>query len=150
MTDFISKETFKKLEEELRKMKLQRREVADRLKRSAGYGDITENAEYQQAREDKETLETKIIELEQKIKNAVIKEKSHSSSKISFYSSVKVRNDDGVLSFTLVSPEDSNFKEGKISYESPLGKELLGKQKGDKIKVMTPAGQKNYQILSIS
>lgn len=150
MTDFISKETLKKLEGELKNLKLQRKEVADRLKKSAGYGDITENAEYQQAREDKEILETKIIELEKKIKNAVIKEKSNSSSKVSFYSTVRVKNDNGILDFTLVSPEDSNFKEGKISYESPLGKELLGKQKGDKIKVMTPAGQKNYQILSIS
>lgn len=150
MTDFISKETFKKLKTELNNFKLQRKEIAERLKRSAGYGDITENAEYQQAREDKEILETKIIELEKKIKNAIIKEKSTSNHKVSFYSKVKVKNDNRVLEFILVSPEDSSFEEGKISYESPLGKELLGKQKGDKIKVMTPSGEKNYQILSIS
>lgn len=150
MIEFISKEALEKLKSQLEELKFQRREVAERLKRSAGFGDLTENSEYQQAREDKEILEAKIMEIEKKIKNAKIRKKSNSTAKISFYSKVKVKNSTEILEITLVSPEAANFKEGKVSYEAPLGKALLGKKKGDKIKVIIPEGRKEYEILSIS
>jgi transcription elongation factor GreA len=150
MTEYASKETFIKLKKELELLKFQRKEIADRLKRSASYGDLTENSEYQQAREDKEMLETKIAEMEKRIRNVVIKEKSNTKDKIGFYSKIRVKNGEEVLELTLVSPDDSNFTEGKVSYESPLGKVLLDKKKGDKVNVETPGGQKLYEILSIN
>lgn len=149
MASFVSEEVLEKLKADLENLKSQRKEIAERLKKSAGFGDLTENSEYQQAREDKETLETKIMELEKKIKNVQVKKKLDSNGKVSFYSQVQVKNNNDFLEFTLVSPEDASFKERKISYESPLGQGLLGKKKGDKIKITTPEGDKEYEILSI-
>lgn len=149
MDSFVSEEVLEKLKSDLEKLKSQRKEIAERLKKSAGFGDLTENSEYQQAREDKEILETKIMELEKKIKNVQVKKKLDSNDKVSFYSKVRVKNNNDFLELTLVSPEDANFKEGKVSYESPLGQGLLGKEKGDKIKIITPEGDKEYEILFI-
>ncbi|MDD5552010.1 MAG: GreA/GreB family elongation factor [Candidatus Pacebacteria bacterium] len=149
MDSFVSEEVLEKLKSDLEKLKSQRKEIAERLKKSAGFGDLTENSEYQQAREDKEILETKIMELEKKIKNVQVKKKLDSNDKVSFYSKVRVKNNNDFLELTLVSPEDANFKEGKVSYESPLGQGLLGKEKGDKIKIITPEGNKEYEILFI-
>lgn len=150
MINFISKEAFKKIKLELQELKGKRKEVAERLKKSAGYGDLTENSEYQQAREDKELLERKIAEIENKIKNLKIKKRDFSRSrKVEPYSRLKLKKEGKIIEILLVSPEEINVLEGKISYESPLGKELLHKEKGNKAKVVTPAGEEIYEILEI-
>lgn len=151
MVDFVSKEVFEKLKKELEELKLQRKEVAERLKRSASFGDLSENSEYQQAREDKENLEKKIFALSQKLKNVKIGKKHNLNDKVAFYSKVRVRSKDNKeMTFILVSPEDADFSSGKISYDSPLGKALMGKRKGDIIKFNPPSGnQKEYKIISI-
>lgn len=152
MSDFVSKEIYEKLKKDLENLKAQRKEIAERLKRSIGYGDLSENSEYQQAREDKEILEKKILDLEQKLKKVKVKEKSLSNDKVSFYSKVKVKDKDGnELDLILVSSEEADFSRGKISCDSPIGKALLGKKIGDIIKFNTPSGEeKEYKIISIS
>lgn len=152
MIDFVSKEVYEKLKKELESLKFQRKEIAERLKRSSGYGDLSENSEYQQAREDKEILENKILNLEQKLKKVKVRQKSLSNDKVSFYSTVKIKDKNGQeLNLTLVSPEEAEFSQGKISYDSPVGKALLNKKMGDIIKFNTPGGQeKEYKIISIS
>ncbi len=152
MSDFVSKEIYEKLKKDLENLKAQRKEIAERLKRSIGYGDISENSEYQQAREDKEILEKKILDLEQKLKKVKVKEKSLSNDKVSFYSKVKVKDKDGnELDLILVSSEEADFSQGKISCDSPIGKALLGKKIGDIIKIKKTYGEKKeYKIISIS
>lgn len=151
MVDFVSKEVFEKLKKELEELKLQRKEIAERLKRSASFGDLSENSEYQQAREDKENLERKIFNLEQKLKNIKVGKKNSLSDKVVFYSKVKVQDKNKKeMNFVLVSSEDADFTQGKISYESPLGRALMGKRKGDIIRFNTPSGdEKEYKIISI-
>jgi transcription elongation factor GreA len=151
MSEFVSKEIFEKMKKELEYLKSQRIEIAERLKRSASFGDLSENSEYQQAREDKDELERKILKLEQKLKTVKVKNKSESNNKVSFYSKVKIKDKNGnEMNLILVSEEDSDFAQGKISYNSPLGKALLGKKIGDIIKFKVPSGkEKEYQIISI-
>lgn len=150
MEKYISKEAFKKIKTELKELKEKRKDIAERLKKSASYGDLTENAEYQQAREDKELLEKKISEIENKIKNLKIKKQGLSQSKKAGpYSKLKVKNKGEIIDIILVSPEEIDFLEGKISYESPLGKVLLDKEKGNQVKVSTPSGEEFYEILEI-
>ncbi len=151
MEQFISKEAFEKIKLELENLKEKRKEISERLKKSASYGDLSENSEYQQAREDKELLEKKILEIEGKLKNFKIKKGgTHYNKKSEPYSKIKVKRRKEVLNFVLVSPEEINLAEGKISYDSPLGRELLGREKGDKIEVSTPGGKEVYEILEVS
>ena len=147
MTNYVSKKVLEKIENDLKNLKLQRKEIAERLKKSASFGDLSENAEYQQAREDKEWLERKILETKQKLSEMEVKETAKSKDGIGFYSSVKIKSASKIFNFTLVSPEEIDFEKGKISYESPLGKNLLGKKKGDKVEIETPSGKKNYEIV---
>ena len=149
MIQFISQETFNNLKNELHKLKLKRKEVAEHLNRSAAFGDLAENSEYQQAREEKEFLERKIFETEQKLKNLRIKDKTNSSDRITLYSKVKVKTKDQIFDIILVSPEEIDLSKKKISVKSPLGKSFLGKKKNDIIEVKTPVGKEEYKILEI-
>jgi len=149
MTQFISQEAFQRLNKELQKLKSKRKEVAEHLRRSAAFGDLAENSEYQQAREEKEVLEKRIFEIEQKLKNTEIKEKRNSTTKIALYSKVKVKTKDKIFYITLVSPEEIDLSKKKISVKSPLGKSFLGKKKNDVVEVKIPIGKERYKILAI-
>jgi len=149
MSHFVSKETFKKMTEELKNLKSQRREVAERLKKSAAYGDLSENSEYQQAREEKEMLERRIFDLGQKIRETEVKEKKDFDGKVSIYSKIMVKNRGDIFFITLVPPEEIDLLQKRISINSPLGEGFLGRKKGDTIKIKTPTGREEYLILDV-
>jgi transcription elongation factor GreA len=151
----VTKDGLKKLQEELAILKTARRqEVARRLKEAISYGDLSENSEYEEAKNEQAFVEGRILELERKIKNAriITAKKDKSSKEVDIGSSVTVRNktdDEEPETFTIVGSTEADPSGQKISNESPLGKAFIGMQKGDTVKVMTPAGAHTYEILKV-
>lgn len=153
----VTKEGLKKLQEELENLKtVRRKEVAERLKEAISYGDLSENSEYQEAKNEQAFTEGRILELEQMIKNAKIISDSKSSSKgkdIQIGATVTICNktdNDDPVEYTIVGSTEANPLEHKISNESPVGRALLGKKKGDIIDVKTPAGPYKYEVVKVS
>jgi transcription elongation factor GreA len=151
----VTKEGLKKLKDELDYLKtVRRQEVAQRLKEAISYGDLSENAEYEEAKNEQAFVEGRILELEQKIKNAkIISEKTESRAKeVKIGSTVTVRNKtdkDEPETYTIVGSTEADPIEHKISNESPIGKGLLNKMKGDVVEVATPAGKVKYEVLKV-
>ncbi len=149
---YLSPEQYKKLKEELKYLKTEeRKQVAERLKNALSFGDISENAEYDEARSAKERLEAKIQELENILKRAKIIKNIKSSNKILPGTKFEVveKKSNKKFIFTLVGFGESNISEGKISTESPLGKAFLNKKVGSIVKVQTPKGEVVYEITRI-
>ncbi len=153
----VTKEGLKKLQEELNELKnVKRKEVAERLKEAISYGDLSENSEYQEAKNEQAFIEGRVLELEQMIKNAKIISDKKADSKgkeIQIGSSVTVRNktdNDDPVAYTIVGSTEADPLEQKISNESPVGRALLGKKKGDVIEVGTPAGQFKYEVVKVA
>lgn len=143
----------KKLEEELEHLKLvKRREVAERIKIAIGYGDISENSEYEDAKNEQAFIEGRIITLEKMLRNASINEEEVATDVVSIGSTVKLKdlefND--IVEYTIVGSAESDPMANMISNESPVGKSLLGKQKGTVVDVVVPAGVIKYEILDIN
>jgi len=150
MVRYLNRESLEKLKKELNYLKsVKRREVAKQLGQAAGFGDLTENAAYQEARESKELLERRILELEKKIEEAVIVKKSQKSNQVRLSSTVLVESPQKRIEFKIVDPEEADPLRGKISYDSPLGKNLLNKTKGSVVEVKTPGGKVKYKIIQI-
>ncbi len=148
----ISKEQFEKLKQELEYLKnVERKNVAERLKTALSFGDISENAEYDEAKSAKERLEAKIYELEQILKSAKIIKGSRVQDKIVPGTKFEVldKNSNKKYIFILVGFGEANILEGKISTESPLGKAFLNKKVGDIVKVQTPKGEVIYEIKKV-
>ncbi|MFA5841540.1 MAG: transcription elongation factor GreA [Candidatus Paceibacterota bacterium] len=148
---YLSREKLEDLKKELEFLKsTKRKEIAENLEFAKSLGDISENAEYSQAREDQAKTEDRILQIEENLKNAVIVTKHHSSN-IEVGSTVIVeKGDSGVKQkYQIVGSEESDMKQGKISNRSPLGEALFGKKKGDKVTFKTPTGITNYKILEI-
>jgi transcription elongation factor GreA len=147
----LTKKGYEKLQNELKDLeKNKRKEVAENLKKAAAYGDLSENAAYEDAKEQQSNLETKILKLKQTIKNAEIVEHDDNADWVQVGSKVTVEADGKKKEFTIVGGTESDPFEGKISCQAPLGKSLLKKPKGASCKVETPKGQKTYKILDIS
>jgi transcription elongation factor GreA len=152
----VTKEGLKKLKEELDHLKTVRRlEVAERLREAISYGDLSENAEYEEAKNEQAFIEGRILELEQKVKNArIISERKAKGGKlIEIGSTVTVRNKtdrDDPEEMTIVGATEADPLDSKISNESPIGRSLLGKNAGDNIEVKTPSGILRYEILKVS
>ncbi len=153
---FVNKEGLVKLKEELKQFKGERRkEVAERLKEAISYGDLSENSEYEEAKNEQAFIEGRIIELEKMIDNAkIITEKSTKSTDTSVQigTTVTVQNiteKDDPETYTIVGSTEADPTENKISNESPIGSALLGKIKNDVIKVKVPAGIFEFKILKI-
>lgn len=145
----LTPERLEELKKELAELKTGKRaEVAERLKRAKELGDLSENAEYMEAREEQTQVETRIVELEEMIKNAVVI-KHTNGGKVQIGSTVEVERDGQKMTFSIVGPNETDPAAGKISNESPLGKAFLDKKVGDLVKVKTPAGETAYKILSI-
>ena len=150
MLRYLNQESLEKLKKELNYLKtVKRMEVAKQLGQAAGFGDLTENAAYQEARESKELLERRILELEKKIEEAVIVKKSQKSNQVRLSSTVLVESPQKRIEFKIVDPEEADPLRGKISYDSPLGKNLLNKTKGSVVEVKTPGGKVKYKIIQI-
>lgn len=150
----ITAEGLQKLEEELAQRKgAIREEILERIKEARAQGDLSENSEYDQAKEDQGKNESRIVELEQMIKTAVIIDTSASSKegKVSLGCTVVLKDmeTEEEESYTLVGTTEADPFENKISNESPVGKAVIGKKIGDVVIAITPAGELSYKILEV-
>ncbi|MBP9765739.1 MAG: transcription elongation factor GreA [Candidatus Pacebacteria bacterium] len=151
--EYLTNEKKHELEIELNNLKtVRRKEIASSIEWAKSLGDLAENAEYSQAREDQARCESRISELENILQNAVIAEVHHSSNGINVGSVVVVKKLDNneINTFTIVGSEEVDLPNGKISNESPLGNALLGKNTGDKVSFMAPKGEISYKIEKIN
>lgn len=151
--NILTYEGLKKLEDELENLKVVRRkEVSQKIKEAREQGDLSENAEYDAAKDEQRDIEARIEELEKILKNAeVVVDEEADLDKVSIGCSVKILDCefDEELEYKIVGSTEANSLKGKISNESPVGKALLGKQVGDTVTVETPAGEFSYKVLSI-
>ncbi len=148
----LTYEGLKKLEKELEDLKLKRLEVADRLKQALAYGDISENYEYDEAKNEQAQLEGRIAQLENMLKNAkIIDEDEVSTDFVNIGSKVKLLDLDynETFEYHIVGSTEADPAKKKISNESPVGKELMGKKKGDTVTVNVPDGIVKFKILDI-
>ena len=149
----LTQEGYNKLEEQLNELKTKKRtEIAERIKVARGFGDLSENAEYDEAKGAQAENEQLIAELEIQLRNAkIIDEKEIDLETVQVGNIVKVRDlefkED--ITYTIVGSTEVNLAENKISNESPLGKALMGAKKGDTVEVNAPAGIIKYKILSL-
>ena len=151
MSSYISEEGLEELKERLRALKTdKRKEIARRLEHAKTLGDLSENAEYQETKEEQSLVESQIAELEDMLRDAVLIHKGSAIDKVSIGSTVAVHSRHGDETYTIVGSEEASPAEGKISNESPLGKAFLGKQVGDIADVKTPGGATTYTIKKIS
>jgi transcription elongation factor GreA len=150
---YLTKERLVELEKVLKEMKTNgRKEIAAKIAEARAHGDLSENAEYEAAKEEQGLFELKLSKLENTLSRARIIDKSQfPQDQIHILSKVKIKNikTKKVFDYLLVSPEESDFQEGKISVTSPVGKGLMGAKLGDKIKVKAPAGLLEFEILNI-
>ncbi|TSC83356.1 MAG: transcription elongation factor GreA [Parcubacteria group bacterium Gr01-1014_19] len=145
----LTPERLEELKQELSALKTTRRaDVAERLKRAKELGDLSENAEYMEAREEQVIVETRIVEVEEMIKNAILIQQG-TGDKVQIGSTIEVERGGQSSTFTIVGPNEANPSAGKISNESPLGKAFVGRSKGEGVKVKTPGGEVVYKIVSV-
>lgn len=148
-SQIISPEGYKKLNDELETLVgVRRREIADRIEAAKELGDLSENAEYAEAKEAQAFNEGRISEISALIKNLVVVENAGSST-IGMGSKVTVEVGGAKKDFTIVSFNEADPLSGKISNESPLGMAVLGQQKGAKVVVKTPKGEVEYKIIDV-
>src|SRR5262245_9781208 len=148
---YLSKDGLEKLRSELDEMvSVKRPEVANRIHDAKEHGDLSENAEYEDAKNEQAFVEGRIQALEALIKNATIIDENHSTDHVQIGSTVAVESPDGKEQFTIVGSKIGRASEGRISNESPVGRALLGRKKGEKVVVKVPAGDFTYKIVSIS
>ena len=150
----MSREGFEKLQNELNELiTIKRAEVAQKLKEARSYGDLSENAEYDEAKNEQAILEAQIAELQHTLDNAeVVDDSSISVDEIGMSSVIKIRRvgTDKIETFTIVGTNHANVKEGKVSDESPIGKAAMRKKVGDIFIVNAPAGELKFEVLEIS
>lgn len=139
----------KELEVELEALKGRRGEIADRIAEARDYGDLSENADYDTAREDQALVETRIAEIEDILANAEII-KAGSGSRVAVGSTVELKSGGKSFSYTLVGPVEADPLEGKISNESPIGIALMGRKVGENATITTPKGEVVYEIVKIA
>ena len=151
---YYTAEGLQKLKDELAELKTKgRSEVARQLAEARDKGDLSENAEYDAAKDAQGHLELKIAKLEEVVGNARLIDETHMDlSKALILSKVKIKNtkNNMVMDYTLVAEEEADLAAGKISVKSPIGKGLLGKSVGDIAEITVPAGKLQFEILEIS
>lgn len=152
--NYYTKEGLQKLKDELKHLEtVERPSVSAQIAEARDKGDLSENAEYDAAKEAQGILEAKISKLKETLSNARVVDKSQlDTSKALILSKVKIKNvkNQQEMTYQLVAPKEANLKEGKISVESPIGKGLLGKKVGDIAKVQVPQGIIDFEIVDIS
>ena len=148
---YITVEGLEKLKKELNNLEtVKRRELAERLREAISFGDLSENFAYQQAKEDQNFLESKVMELKNLIKKSQIIKKEKQTNKVQVSSVISVESfSKEKLKFEIVGSEETDPEKNKISFESPLGKAFLNKTVGEIIEVETPSGKISYKILKI-
>jgi transcription elongation factor GreA len=150
---YYTKEGLEKIKAELSNLKSKgRSDIAKQIAEARDKGDLSENAEYDAAKDAQGHLEAKIAQLEDLVSNArLLDEANIDTSKVSILSKVTIKNkkNNASVTYMLVSEEEADLKAGKISTMSPIGKGLLGKAKGDTATIKTPAGEMEFEIISI-
>ena len=144
----ITDSGWKELEKELAELKSRRGEIAEKIAEARSFGDLSENAEYDAAREEQGLLETRVIEIEDILQHASII-KSADATVVGLGSAVELKNSDRTVTYTVVGPVEADPMEGKISDESPIGQALMGKKVGDEVTISTPKGEIVYTISSL-
>lgn len=149
---YVTKDGLKKIESELEQLKTtKRREIAERISEAKELGDLSENAEYIEAKEEQGFVESRIMELEQMLKNTEIIKPKKQSSVVEVGSTLIAKDSTGnKLTYTIVGSSEADPINKLISNESPLGSSFLGKSVGDIVNVVTPNGDQEFEILEIS
>ncbi len=150
---FLTKDGLKKLEEELELLKTEtRKEIAEKIKKARGFGDLSENAEYDEAKNEQAQIEERIARIENMLRNAIIIEEDNLAKDIvRLGSRVKVFDVEfeEEMIYTIVGSTEANPFNGYISNESPVGRALLGSKQGDTVEAQAPQGNASYQVLEI-
>jgi len=151
---YLTEEGLKKLHDELNHLKnVERPSISKQIAEARDKGDLSENAEYDAAKDAQGMLELKISKLEEELSNArILDESKIDASKVSVLSKVKIKNlsNNQVLNYTLVAEKEADLKSGKLSVTSPIGKGLLGKKIGEIAEIAVPSGTLKLEIVSIS
>jgi len=150
--EYLTKEKYKELSEELDHLKkVRRREIAENLEYAKSLGDLSENAEYQEAREMQAEVEERISKLESILKNATVVTHHKKSDVVSIGSSVVLERvgEKGTMSYRIVGSEEADLAKGKISTNSPLVGAMMGKKKGDSFILKSPKGEMKYRIVEV-
>ncbi len=146
----ITQEGHDKLKKELEHLTIvKRREIANRIEKAKELGDLSENAEYSEAKDAQAMNESKVLTISTTLKNVVVVNNSGSNKEVAMGSTVTAENGAKEKVFQIVSFNEADPLEGKISNESPLGVAFLGKSKGDQVSVTTPKGEVKYKIIKI-
>src|SRR3989344_1302552 len=148
MSEYLSPQGLEKLKKELEELKtVERREIASRLEAAKALGDLSENAEYQEAKEAQSLNESQVAELEEMLRNAVVIKKPTDLNIVQVGATIDVESNMGRETYTIVGSEEADPLQDKISNESPLGKSFLGKKVGETMEIKTPGGVVKYKIL---
>lgn len=151
---YLTKDGYNRMKDELGRLKTDvRREVLEKIAEARSHGDLSENAEYDAAREEQSQLEARINELENKLASAsILDPRQIRTDRVYILTTVKLKNLDAadeVIEYTLVSSEEADTDQGKISVRSPVGRSLIGKAVGEKVEIQVPKGKLHYEILEI-
>lgn len=156
MTDvqsFLTPEKFEELKKELEHLKtVRRKEIAEALEYARSLGDLSENAEYQEARDMQSAIEERIAYLEKTIKEAKIVDEKKKGDVVGLGSVVSIQKDKDKdkKEYTIVGSDEANIHDRKLSYLSPLGEALMGRSKGDEFEFETPVGKQKYKVLKVA
>ncbi|MCL2728085.1 MAG: transcription elongation factor GreA [Bacteroidales bacterium] len=150
---YVTAEGLEKLKTELNQLIAERPIISRQIAEARDKGDLSENAEYDAAKEAQGILEMKIAKMEDTIATArIIDESKINTTHVQILNKVKIKNliSQAVMEYTLVGESEANLKEGKLAAATPIGKALIGKQKGDVVEVKVPSGWLKFEILNIS
>ncbi len=148
-TEYLTQEKFNEFTKELQELKsVKRKEVAESLEYAKQLGDLSENAEYHEARDAQATVEDRIIKLETLLKHAIIVSANNTGT-VSVGSVVTVEKEGKKMTFTIVGSEEADVVANKISVKSPFGQSILGKKKGDDFSFEAPAGKIGYKVIEV-
>ena len=149
-TTYLTQERYDEIVQELKELKTKgRKGVAEHLKQAKELGDLSENADYLEARSEQSYLEQRISELEELVRRSAIIKKTASTATVRIASKVIVKKGSEMITYTITGSSESKPADGLISNESPIGRGLLGKKIGDITKIQTPKGEVEYEIVSI-
>lgn len=150
MAKFITQEGLKKIKDELEYRKITlRQNIANAIKEAKEQGDLSENAEYSEAKSQQSENEAKILELEMLLKESTVVSYDKASDVVQMGSKVKVKMNDSEMEFQIVGSNEASPSDMKISNESPIGKGFMGRKKGDEVEVEVPSGKIRYKILDV-
>ncbi len=149
--EYLTQEKYNELKVELEQLvHVKRKEIAEQLEYAKSLGDLSENAEYHEARDEQANIEDRIAKIEGILKSAIIMPSVHDTSAVNIGSTVTVQKEGSdSKTYIVVGSEESDMAAGKLSVKSPLGKALIGKKKKDSLTVQAPSGAINYRVIDI-